>query len=102
MNQPPYPLVSSGRRPSAGPGPQFGRPSFSIRPAASLIVIGVAVALMLSPAIVAVLSVTFAGRLDELGVQSIVPFHLASILESGRVLLTAALATKVIRATELE
>jgi hypothetical protein len=102
VNQPPYPLVSSGRRPSAGPEPQFVRPSFSMRPAASLIVIGVAAALMLSPAIVAVLSVTFAGRLDELGIQSIVPFYLVPIFESGRVLFTAALATKVIRVTELE
>jgi hypothetical protein len=102
VNQPPYPLVSSGRRPSAGPGPQFGRPWFSIRPTASLIVIGVAAALMLSPAIVAVLSVTFAGRLDELRIQSIVPFHLVPIFESARVLFTAALATKVMRATEQE
>jgi hypothetical protein len=102
VNQPPYPLVSSGRRPSAGPGPQFARPSLSIRPAASLIVIGVAAALMLSPAIVAVLSVTFAGRLDELGIQSIVPFQLVPIIESGRLLFTLALATKVMRATELD
>jgi hypothetical protein len=102
VNQPPYPLVSSGRRPSAGPEPQSARPSFSRRPAAGLIVIGVAAALMLSPAIVAVLSVTMAGRFDQLGIQSTVPFHLVPIFESGRVLITAALATKVMRATELE
>jgi hypothetical protein len=102
VNQPPYPLVSSGRRPSAGPGPQSARPSLSIRPAASLIVIGLAATLMLSPAILAVLSMISSVRLDELGVQSIVPFHLASILESGRLLFTLALATKVMRATEQE
>ncbi len=102
MNQSPYPLVSSGRRPSAGPGHQSGRPSFSIRPASSLIVISVAAVLMLSPAIVAVLSVTVAGRLGEVDVQPMVPFHLGSILESGRLLFTMALATRVMRATEQE
>jgi hypothetical protein len=67
-----------------------------------LIVIGLAATLMLSPAVVAVLAMTSAVRLDELGFQSIVPFHLESILESGRLLFTLALAIKVMRATELE
>jgi hypothetical protein len=67
-----------------------------------LIVIGLTVTLMLSPAIVAGLSMMFAGRLPEPKFQPIAPFHLMPILESGRVLLTLALATKVMRTTELE
>lgn len=57
---------------------------------------------MLSPAVVGVLSMIFARQLDGPGVQPIVPLPLVSILESGRVLCTLALATKVMRTSELE
>lgn len=102
MTRPLPPLVRSGRRQCAGPGHQFCRPPFSIRPIASLIVIGLAATLMLSPAVVGVLSMIFARQLDGPGVQPIVPLPLVSILESGRVLCTLALATKVMRTSELE
>jgi len=102
MTRPPFPLVSPGRRPSAGPGRQFGRPSFSMRSTASLIVLALAATLMLSPVVIAVLSMIFTGRLAQPSLQPIVPIHPVLILESGRVLFTLALATKVMRTTELE
>jgi hypothetical protein len=73
----------------------------SARPAASLIVAGLAAALMFGPAIVA-LPLIFAGHSDGPGLQPIVTLNLAPVLESGRILLTLALATKVMRTTELQ
>ena len=96
MTRPPFPLVVSGRRPSAGPEHQFGR----MQASATLIVIALVATLLLGPALIAVLSMIFAGRLDGPSVQPIVPFQL--ILESGRVLVTLALVAKVIKTGELE
>ena len=64
--------------------------------------IGLVATLVLGPALIAVLSMIFAGRLDAPGFQPIVPFSLVPVLESGRVLVTLALAANVIRAKELE
>jgi hypothetical protein len=102
LTRPPSPLVRSGRRSCAGPGHQFGRPLYSARPIASLIVIGLVATFVLGPALVAVLSIIFAGRLDGPNAQPIVPFNLVPILETGRVLVTLALATKLIRTREWE
>jgi hypothetical protein len=102
MTLPPIPLVGSGRRPGAGPGRQSGPSPRFAQPIAGLVVIGLAGILMVGPALISVLAMTFAGRLDAPGVQLTVPFQLAPILELARVLLTVVLAAKVIRATELE
>ena len=103
MNPSPLSLVSSGRRlPSAGPGRQPRRAALSVRPAAGLIVLGLALTLMVSPAVVAVLATSFAGRLQEAAIHSIALPHLAAVLESGRALLAFALVARVIQATELE
>lgn len=102
MTPSPFLLVGSGRRPSAGPGRQFGPPLHATHPISSLVVIGLAATLMVSPALVAVLAMIFAGRLDAASVEPILPFQLVPILELGRVLLTVVLAANVIRATELE
>ncbi len=102
MTLPPIPLVGSGRRPSAGPGRQFGPSPRFAQPIAGSVVIGLAAILMAGPALIAVLAITFAGRLDAPGVQLTLPFQLAPILEFARVLLTVVLAAKVIRTTEVE
>ena len=102
MIRPPSPLVRSGRRRCAGPGHQFAPPPEVTRPIASLVVIGLVATLVLGPALIAVLSMIFAGRLDPLGFQPVVPFNLVAMLESSRVLVTLVLATSVIRARELE
>jgi hypothetical protein len=102
MTLSPSPLVGSGRRPSAGPGRQFGPPLSATHPFSSLVVIGLAATLMVGPALIAVLAVIFAGRLDAPRVQPVLPVQLMPILEFGRVLLTLVLAAKVIRTTELE
>ena len=102
MTLPPNPLVGSGRRPSAGPGRQFGPSPRFAQPIAASVVIGLAAILMAGPALIAVLAITFAGRLDAPDVQLTLRFQLAPILELARVLLTAVLAAKVIRTTEVE
>jgi hypothetical protein len=102
LTRPPSPLVRSGRRSRAGPGHQFGCPLYFARPIASLIVIGLVATLVLVPALVAVLSVILAGRLVGPSVQPTMPFDLAPVLESGRVLFTLALAIKVMRTKEME
>lgn len=102
MTLSPSPLVGSGRRPGAGPGRQFGPPLDVTHQISSLVVIGLAVTLMVGPALVAVLAMIFAGRLDAPRVQPILPVQVVPILELGRVLLTVVLAANVIRATELE
>jgi hypothetical protein len=102
MTPPPFPLVGSGRRPSAGPGRQLGPPLHGAHPISTLVVGGLAATLMVSPAAISVLAMVLAGRLDATGVQPILPFQLVPILEVGRVLVTVVLAASVIRATELE
>jgi ABC-type proline/glycine betaine transport system permease subunit len=102
MTHPPFPLVSSGRRPGAGPGRQPGQPPVARRGYAGLMLAGLAAILIVSPAMVAVLSMVFAGGIGQPSVQPIIPFHLVAILESGRFLLALALAPSVMRATELE
>lgn len=102
MIRPPFPLVCSGRRSTAGPGRQFGWHSLSIRSMASLIVLALVATLMLSPVVVAVLSMIFTDRLAQPSVQPIVPVNPVLILESGRVLFTLALATRVMRTAEQE
>jgi len=72
------------------------------RPIAGLTVIGLVAILMLGPAVVAALSVILAGQPGGPSVQPAVPLPLAPILESGRALLTLALAIKVMRTSEQE
>src|SRR5216684_3724590 len=98
MTPPPIPLVGSGRRPRAGPGRQPGE----AHPAGSLVVGGLAATFMLGPALVAVLPMIFAGRLDGGGVQAVPPFQLVPILALGRLLLSALLVANFIRSRELE
>jgi hypothetical protein len=102
MIRPPFPLVCSGRRSTAGPGRQFGWHSLSIRSMASPIVVALAATLVLSPVVVAVLSMIFTDPLAQPSVRPIVPVNPVVILESGRVLFTLALATRVMRTAELE
>jgi hypothetical protein len=101
MTQPSPPLVRSGRRPCAGPGHQFDRPSFFTQLTAGLLVIGLAATLMSIPAVVAVMSMIFADRLETPSVESNTPVALAPVLALGRVLFTLALATSVVRTAEL-
>jgi hypothetical protein len=102
MTPPPVPLVGSGRRPSAGPGRQLGQARCTTHLAGGLVVGGLAATLMVSPALIAVLAMIFAGRLDVASAQPMLPFQLVPVLELGRVLLTVVLAAHVIRATEQE
>ena len=103
MTRPPFPLVSPGRRPSAGPGRQLGPPPlYATYSTSRLVVAGLPVTFMVSPALIAVLAMIFAGRLDAASVQPILPFQLVPIPELGRVLVTVVLTANVIRATELE
>ncbi len=101
MTQPPFPLVCSGRRPSAGPGRQHRRILYLARPIASVLVLGLVTTLMVGPALIGVLSFVFAARLDGPHLDSIVPSFAMPIFESGRALVTLVLATKVMRASEL-
>ena len=98
MTIPPFPLASSGRRPRAGPGRQPGE----AHPAGSLVVGGLAVTLMVGPALIAVLPMIFAGRFDGAGAQSILPLQLVPVLAVGRVLLSVVLVANFVRSRELE
>jgi hypothetical protein len=72
------------------------------RPIAGLIVIGLIATLVVGPAFVGVLSVILGGQPHGPNLPPTVPVPLVPILESGRVLLTLALAIKVMRTSELE
>jgi hypothetical protein len=63
---------------------------------------GLAATFMVGPALIAVLPMIFAGRLDGAGVQPMLPVQLVPILALGRVLLSVVLVANFIRSTELE
>jgi hypothetical protein len=99
----PTPVVRSGRRLGAGPGHHaLGLEWLNGRPIAALLVISVAMAMMAAPGIVATLSMILGDRLDGPGAPWPMPFDVALVIESGRILLTLALATVVTKATEQE
>ena len=100
MIEPLTPLDRSGRRLCAGPGPQPGHLLLPQQPVALLIVIIVAAALMLSPAAVVAWSIISAGQTDVLDIHSTLNWW--PILLSGRIVVALALATNVMRATELD
>jgi hypothetical protein len=103
INRPSTPVVRSGRRLSAGPGhhsPVPGR--LYVRPIATLLVVGLAMALMVGPGLVALLSMIWAGRPDEPKAFPFIPVDVMLLLGSGRIVLAMALAHSVIRAEETE
>jgi len=102
MTQPPSPLVSSGRRPSAGPGRQFARPLHVPPPIAGLVVVVLAATLVFSPPLIALLSMIDAGRVNAPPLLPNLSFQLVTVLTFGRALIALVLAGKVARASELE
>jgi hypothetical protein len=99
----PTPVVRSGRRLGAGPGHHALIPEWlSGRSVAALLLIGVAMAMMAAPGIVAASSMILGDQLNSPRAPWAMPFGAALVIESGRVLLTLALAAGVIRTTEQE
>jgi len=99
---PPSLLVRSGRRIGAGPGHQASAPEGLGRALAAALLAVLCTALMVSPALLATLSTVFVGRLHLQTVPWVEPLKGIPVLEAGRLLVTVALVTKVIRTKELE
>lgn len=98
---PPTPLDCSGRRFGAGPGRQVGCSLDPTRQAAGAIVVGVITALLLGPAVLAVLSMVFASPLDGPAIDSMLPAFLVPIFALGRLVVSVVMAAKVVRITEM-
>jgi len=102
VTYPPSLLVRSGRRIGAGPGHQASAPEGLGRALAAALLVVLCTGLMVSPALLAVIWVVFAGRPVEQPALWVERLHGIPVLEAGRVLVTVALVTKVTRTKELE
>ena len=69
---------------------------------AGLVVVVLAATLVLSPPLIALLSMMLAGGPDTPRLQPNLPFQLVAMLTFGRAVVTVVLAGKVARASELE
>lgn len=91
-------LLGSGRRYCAGPGLAPSTPEGLGRALGIALLVGLATALMISPALFATLSMT----LDLQVASWLTGLKVMPVLEAGRVLVTVALVAKVVATKELE
>ena len=99
MTYPPSLLVRSGRRFGAGPGHQPATPGLG-RALTIALLLGLCTALVVLPACVATLSMVSGVRLDVLVDPWVTRLTVMPVLETGRMLMTVALAATIIRSPE--